>query len=98
MPILTACDAVTFSSLLQCCMSNSEISEYASRIIDEFNIGSFAEKLIGDNMIRGLSGGEKKIVSIAIELISQPSVLILDEPTSGLDSFNALRVMKVLKQ
>ncbi|OMJ68842.1 hypothetical protein SteCoe_33600 [Stentor coeruleus] len=98
MPTLTAREAMTFSALLQCCGTEDEISEYVSKIIEELHIDGFADKIIGDTMIRGLSGGEKKLVSIANELISQPSVLVLDEPTSGLDSFNALRVMKVLKQ
>lgn len=98
MPTLTAREIMTFSAQLQCCGTKSEITEYVSHIIDEMNINQFADKLIGDFMIRGLSGGEKKLVSIANELIAQPSVLILDEPTSGLDSFNALRVMKILKQ
>ena len=43
-----------------------------------------------------ISGGERKRVSIAIEMVSDPSLLILDEPTSGLDSFKSLEIASLL--
>ena len=48
--------------------------------------------------MKGISGGEKKRVCIAIEMVSKPSVIILDEPTSGLDSNKASKVLGILKK
>ena len=51
---------------------------------------------IGSAIHKSLSGGEKKKISIGIELITDPQLLLLDEPTSGLDSFKALYIVKLL--
>jgi ABC-type multidrug transport system ATPase subunit len=47
-------------------------------------------------MKKTISGGERKRLAIAIELVADQSLLMLDEPTSGLDSFNALRLVRTL--
>jgi ABC-type multidrug transport system ATPase subunit len=54
--------------------------------------------LPGGLMLRGLSGGERKRLSIAAGILAAPSIVFLDEPTSGLDSFAALTVMGYLKR
>jgi ABC-type multidrug transport system ATPase subunit len=48
--------------------------------------------------MKGITKGEKKRTSIAIELMSDPDVIFLDEPTSGLDSFTAYNVADVLQE
>ena len=51
-----------------------------------------------DTKVSNLSGGQIKRLSVGVELVSTPNVLILDEPTSGLDSTNALMILKVIKR
>lgn len=65
-------------------------------LIKELQLEKCKNSLIGNEYIRGVSGGEKKRVSIGVELITDPSILFLDEPTSGLDSYTALIVCKLL--
>ena len=75
---------------------------HAQRVISDllaaFELQKCENTKIGGKIIKGISGGEKKRVCIAIEMVSQPSVLILDEPTSGLDSNKAARVLTILKK
>jgi len=54
--------------------------------------------IVGNTRVKGISGGERKRLCIAIELLTKPHLLFLDEPTSGLDSTTALAVMGILKQ
>lgn len=44
-----------------------------------------------------ISGGERKRTAIAVEMVTDPSLLILDEPTSGLDSVKTVKLIKILK-
>ena len=53
---------------------------------------------IGSVDERGLSGGQRKRVSIGLELIGSPRVLLVDEPTSGLDAKMALSVIQLLRE
>lgn len=64
--------------------------------LDELGISHIADRYIGLPGRRGISGGEKRRVSIAQEMVTSPSILFLDEPTSGLDSYNAFVVVERL--
>jgi energy-coupling factor transporter ATP-binding protein EcfA2 len=52
-------------------------------IIEQLGLRDIADSRIGSGERRGISGGERRRLSIGLELIARPSVLILDEPTSG---------------
>eukprot|EP00546_Thalassionema_frauenfeldii_P015699 CAMPEP_0178912098 /NCGR_PEP_ID=MMETSP0786-20121207/10067_1 /TAXON_ID=186022 /ORGANISM="Thalassionema frauenfeldii, Strain CCMP 1798" /LENGTH=564 /DNA_ID=CAMNT_0020584629 /DNA_START=254 /DNA_END=1951 /DNA_ORIENTATION=+ len=92
--------ALTFSARLRLPRSTSkaEIDKMVNRYIEELGLSSCADSLIGGALKKGISGGEKRRVSIGIELITQPEILFLDEPTSGLDSYAAGQVLKLLRK
>ena len=71
--------------------------ELVNELIDELRLGKAADSIVGDAKVRGISGGERRRLSIACELISSPSIIFLDEPTSGLDSNAAASVVDRLR-
>jgi len=66
-------------------------------VIRRLGLGKCSDTPVGDAKTRGLSGGEKKRLSIACELVSKPQLILADEPTSGLDAFAAQQAMQALK-
>ncbi|MBA0561026.1 hypothetical protein Golob_017886, partial [Gossypium lobatum] len=74
-------------------MSISEKKERAEMTIREMGLQDSMDTRIGGWSSKGLSGGQKRRVSICIELLTWPKLLFLDEPTSGLDSAASYHVM-----
>jgi len=66
-------------------------------VLQGLGLNKCRDTIIGNHMMRGVSGGERKRVSIGHELLINPSVLFLDEPTSGLDSTTALKLLHTLR-
>lgn len=95
---LTVKETITLSALLRLprSMPRAEKLRRVADIIAELGLAKCQDTLIGSELIRGVSGGEKKRVNIGTELVTDPSLVFLDEPTSGLDSFNAQSVMSTL--
>ncbi|MCL7034465.1 hypothetical protein MKW94_026469 [Papaver nudicaule] len=92
---LTVKEAVYYSALLQLpdSMTTSEKKERAETTIKEMGLHEARNTRIGGWNIKGLSGGQKRRVSICIEILTRPKLLFLDEPTSGLDSAASYHVM-----
>lgn len=67
-------------------------------LITELGLDSCKNYKIGNEYIKGISGGQRKRTSIGVELLTNPSLIFLDEPTTGLDSSTALSVIEILKQ
>nr|CAB3486573.1 unnamed protein product [Digitaria exilis] len=74
-------------------MSPAKKLARADRIIREMGLSAVANSRIGGRVSKGISGGERRRVSICMELLASPGLLFLDEPTSGLDSAAAYHVM-----
>lgn len=72
--------------------------ERVDALIHALGLTKVADSLIGDTHLRGISGGEKRRVSIAVELLGSKGIVLLDEPTTGLDSTNAARVVALLRR
>jgi ABC-type multidrug transport system ATPase subunit len=69
-----------------------------NRVIEFLGLTRCKDTYVGDNRIRGISGGEKKRTSIGLELLINPSIMFLDEPTTGLDSTTALNLITFLNK
>ncbi|EPS70875.1 hypothetical protein M569_03882, partial [Genlisea aurea] len=78
-------------------MSRSDKRALVESTIVEMGLQDCADTVIGNWHLRGISGGEKRRVSIAIEILMRPRLLFLDEPTSGLDSASAFFVTQTLR-
>ncbi|CAH8373029.1 unnamed protein product [Eruca vesicaria subsp. sativa] len=96
---LTVRETITYSARLRLPsdMSNEEVSDIVEGTIMELGLQDCADRAIGNWHARGVSGGERKRVSIALEILTRPQILFLDEPTSGLDSASAFFVIQTLR-
>lgn len=98
-PHLTVRETLVYCSRLRLpkTLTKKEKTAVADSVISELGLEKCANTIIGNTFIRGVSGGERKRVSIAHEMLINPSLLILDEPTSGLDSTAAFRLVATLQ-
>ncbi|MBE3050448.1 ABC transporter permease, partial [Candidatus Bathyarchaeota archaeon] len=77
--------------------SKKELLRRVDDLISSFGLQSHAQTIVGTPIRKGLSGGQKKRVSVASRLVTNPKILFLDEPTSGLDSALSAEVIRYLK-
>mmetsp|Transcript_8039 Transcript_8039/g.16155 ORF Transcript_8039/g.16155 Transcript_8039/m.16155 type:complete len:689 (+) Transcript_8039:164-2230(+) len=101
---LTVKETVTFAARLKTSsdQSDEQVDNLVEEILASLGLSHIKDSLIGDprgnGKNRGISGGERKRVAIASELVARPSLLLLDEPTSGLDATTAYQLMVTLKE
>ncbi|XP_077241693.1 ABC transporter G family member 15-like [Tasmannia lanceolata] len=96
---LTVKETITYSANLRLpsSMTKNEINDVVESTIIEMGLQDCKDRTVGNWHLRGISGGEKKRLSIALELLTKPRLLFLDEPTSGLDSASAFFVIQTLR-
>lgn len=96
LPTLTCFETLMFSAELKLpkLTSKEERRNLVDEIILNLGLKECKNTLVGDSKNKGLSGGEKRRLSVGLQLISNPSVLFLDEPTTGLDNYNAYLLCK----
>ena len=101
LPTQTAKEALEFACKLQrpSKESQKQKDQKVRQLLWKLGLRKCKNTYVGDAAARlpGLSGGEKRRVSVGVELVSDPQLLICDEVTTGLDSHMALSVMKMLR-
>lgn len=99
LPSLTVRETLRFAAGLRLpsFMSKEEKNRRAEGVLLKMGLKDCADNLIGGELVKGISGGEKRRVSIAVQVLTDPRILLLDEPTSGLDAFTANSIMEVLQ-
>ncbi|KAL9655360.1 hypothetical protein ABK040_011201 [Willaertia magna] len=96
---LTVRETLRYAALLTLpsSMSLKEKMERVDNVMKDLNLIKAADTIVGEpGITKGISGGERKRLSIAIELLTEPSVLFLDEPTTGCDSKTSLNIIRTL--
>ncbi|KAL6638750.1 hypothetical protein ACP70R_023609 [Stipagrostis hirtigluma subsp. patula] len=98
-PMLTVLETLRFAAEVRLppSLSRAEKLDRVWELIEQLGLQTTAHTYIGDEGTRGVSGGERRRVSIGTDIIHKPSLLFLDEPTSGLDSTSAYSVVEKVK-
>jgi len=98
MPTLTPMEAMMDAATFKANLPPGDALARTEELLTQFGLQECRNVAIGHpEGLKGLSGGQKKRLSVALELMGNPSLLFLDEPTSGLDSVAALSLVRLLK-
>ena len=79
-------------------LNAEQIAMRVSKILADLDLEEIGDLQVGNPLNKFISGGQRKRLNIALELIREPSVLFVDEPTSGLSSMDSETVMLLLKE
>ncbi|PKU71423.1 ABC transporter G family member 38-like [Dendrobium catenatum] len=98
-PQLTIRESLIFSALLRLSneVSKEEKLRFVDEVIDLVELDNLKDALVGLPGISGLSTEQRKRLTIAVELVANPSIIFMDEPTSGLDARAAAIVMRTIR-
>lgn len=96
--VLTPFEILRYVAQLRNSVPEERLDQSVNEIINQLKLSNCKDTRVGSAYVKGISGGERKRVSIGIELISNPAILFLDEPTSGLDSQTSHVVISLLRE
>ncbi|KAF8460995.1 P-loop containing nucleoside triphosphate hydrolase protein [Kalaharituber pfeilii] len=99
LPSLTVRETLSFAAGLRLpkWMSAEEKRRRAEDVLLKLGLKDCADNMIGSEFVKGISGGERRRVTIAVQILTEPKILLLDEPTSGLDAFTAASILSLLR-
>ncbi len=83
------------------CLNNlpeDKILEVVNKTLIDFDIDEIKDLKVGNPLKKVISGGQRKRINIALEILREPTILFVDEPTSGLSSVDSEAVMNLLKE
>ena len=79
-------------------LSDEKLTEVVNKTLSELDLDEIRDLKVGNSLNKVISGGQRKRLNIALELIREPTILFVDEPTSGLSSVDSETVMNLLKE
>ena len=93
-------ESIRFSAKLRLprATTDHQLDVLTNRMLTELGLEDCADTMVGGELVKGISGGQRKRTSVGVELVVKPQIVFLDEPTSGLDSFSAVQLCQVLKK
>jgi ABC-type multidrug transport system ATPase subunit/ABC-type multidrug transport system permease subunit len=91
-PFLTVRETIELATCFYLDKNNLEKNDIICNTINILGLNNCQ-----NSIVKVLSGGEKKRVSIGTEIVTNPSIILIDEPTSGIDSFQAITIIEILK-
>ncbi|KAL4603910.1 hypothetical protein ACB092_10G157600 [Castanea dentata] len=98
-PLLSVGESVAYSARLRLPAQIDKFTrlEFVAEVLQLIELDDIKDALVGVPGISGISTEQRKRLTIAVELVSNPSIIFMDEPTSGLDARAAAIVMRVVK-
>ncbi|MEE2725099.1 MAG: ATP-binding cassette domain-containing protein [Verrucomicrobiota bacterium] len=97
--LLTVYENLSFSSTIRCPhLKNSERKKKLESLLTEIDLYAHSNKLVGNERDKNLSGGERKRLNTAMDLISDANAYLFDEPTSGLSSKDSENILRLIRK
>ncbi|KAD2806219.1 hypothetical protein E3N88_39596 [Mikania micrantha] len=98
-PNITVCESLIYSAFLRLPkeVNNKDKMNFAHEVMELVELDTLKDAIVGLPGVTGLSTEQRKRLTIAVELVANPSIIFMDEPTSGLDARAAAIVMRTVR-